>query len=448
MHIKTCKSLFESGHKIFASAASLMVLTATALLPVSAADPRVPAFRPAQKTVTKMPDCKQGQLIIVKAEKTSDDDYKAMLDEVEGSEVKSFQVGSKTFKVIQVGNAKFQDTYKKLKKDKRCELVSLNYRYRPSAWPFSGPPDDPDFPFQVQLFVHNVVDEWPIGAGRVGEGGAGQIMTIIDTGVQGNQLDLQGGLGSRVFTGLNLITGGPGNVDTGGTGGAGFPHGTFIGTEVASTTNNALLGASEDYNSFILPFNVFDDSEFTFTSTIIEAIGLTIGTPSRVINISINGEPPSTLNTDPAYMAACEQFYFRNNGLIFNAAGNSGLVDTSTRRKYNVVVAAVDANFNIADFSVVGPAVYMAGAGVDDVASTPDNTTIVASGTSFAAPACAAIALNMFSLNPALLNGQVLNLMVRNSIHLRERQLVGAGVPQADRCINAALNSRGFFRRF
>jgi len=438
--MKTWKLKFESGKKLLASATALMMLEATANLPAFCApEHRAPKSRPPQVTTSEMPDCEVGQLILEVGNKTSDDDYKSMLTEYNASELETIRVGDLTFRVVSVDKAKFMDTYKKLQKDKRLKLVSLNMHYKPTAWPFTGPPDDPDFNLQPQLFVSGVIYEYAIGAGLPGEGASGQVMGIIDTGVQGNHADL----GGRVLKGVNVVTGGPGNIDLGS---GGFPHGTFIAAEVASTTNNLILGASENYKSQIFPVDVFNGRPGGPVSDVIKGIAACIGIPGlRVINLSLGNSPPNTLNADPVYLEACEQFYLKNDGLVFNASGNSGKRDTSERREVNVVVAGVDSGFNYDGFSVTGPAVTFAACSVGVVSSGPmpppsgNEVLIKSKGTSFSAPACAAIAELMFAVKPELRNHEVLALMKKWSIPLPESFGEGFGVPQADKCVLGAL---------
>jgi hypothetical protein len=439
--MKTWKLKFDWGKMLLASAIALMVLEATADLPAFCAPGHhAPKSRIPKATTSEMPDCEVGQLILQVGNTTTDDDYKSLLNEFNASELETIHVGDLTFRVVSVDKTKFMDTYKKLQKDTRLQMVALNLHYKPLAWPRTGPPDDPDFNLQPQLFVNKVIYEYAIGAGLPGEGAAGEVMGIIDTGVDANHVDL----GGRVLRGINVITGGPGNRDSGS---QNFPHGTFIAAEVASTTNNLTLGASENYNSEIFPVDVFNGRNFTELSDIVKGIAACIGVPGlRVINVSLGQRPPRTLNADPVYLKACEEFFHKNDGLVFNASGNSGPAkDTSERRDVNIVVAGVDSNFNYDGFSITGPAVTFAACSVGVVSSgpmpPPDGPVVMikSKGTSFSAPACAAIAELMFAMNPSLKNHEVLALMKKHSIALPTSFHEGFGIPQADKCVLGAL---------
>jgi hypothetical protein len=438
--MKTWKHKFGPGKKLLASAMALMILEVIASLPAFCApEHHAPKYRPPQATASAMPDCEAGQLILEVGKTTNDDDYKSMLNEYNASELETIHVGDLTFRVVSVDKSKFIDTYKKLQKDKRLKMVSLNMHCKPLAWPRTGPPDDPDFSLQPQMFVSGITHEYAIGAGLPGEGAEGEVMGIIDTGVQGNHPDL----GGRVLRGVNVISGGPGDRDLGG---QNFPHGTFIAAEVAATTNNLELGASPNYRSHIFPVDVFNGRGTTTVSDIVKGIAACIDVPYlRVINISLGTSPPNTLNADPVYLAACEEFYHKKDGLIFNASGNSGKKDHSERRDINVVVAGVDSNFNQDGFSVTGRAVTFAACSVGVVSSGPmpppdgRDVMIKSKGTSFSAPVCAAIAELMFAVKPELRNHEVLALMKKFSIPLPESFEEGFGVPQASKCVLGAL---------
>lgn len=245
------------------------------------------------------------------------------------------------------------------------------------------------------------------------KGGSGQGVTvgIIDSGVIGTQTDLAG----KVDAGFNERKGsGPGNTDQ--TPGANaFYHGTFVSTCSMGNTNNGILGAAPAYLvSKIIPVNVFDTSNTTSDADIINALFYLEGRNVKLINLSVNANTPYTFansSVHPALTTALSDFYTNHNGLLFNAAGNDGMRDNSSRTNNLIVISSVTSASKLSSFSTYGGPVWFAAPGSSITSGDGTNQLSTASGTSFASPLAMSVAAQIWGLRPNLTNAQVLNIM-------------------------------------
>jgi hypothetical protein len=372
--------------------------------------------RPPLKADAQLPDCVPGQ-IVVQIKNSNSEAEARLLKEAGAETVSTLSEDGQSFALLQVNPEKehFLHSLAVLRQDKTSfALVQPNMHYyldgvqRNSAWPASGNPNDPSLAEQPQVSVHDAVRgqhllykyrKMPI-AGAVTIG-------IIDTGVEGSINEFASG---QVLKGRNVWTEGPGNKDS--DPGRTFGHGTFIGALMAATTNNGVNGIGFLPGAKIFPVDIFNGKQGTDTFHIIEAIQLVQEQKNvRFINLSVNAPPPNTLNSDVAYMSAAQSFSEKRRGCIVNAAGNSAARDISKARPCNVVVAAVDDNLKLASFSNFGPAIAMAGCGVNDGSSNRLNKFIHGNGTSFAAPSVCAVAAMIQYAAPNYSLEQILKVM-------------------------------------
>jgi subtilisin family serine protease len=243
-------------------------------------------------------------------------------------------------------------------------------------------------------------------------GGSGQGVTVgvIDSGVIGTEVDLNG----KVDPGFNERKGsGNGNTDQT-PGPNAFYHGTFVSTCSMGLTNNGTLGASPAYLANIIPVNVFDTQSSTTDADIINALFYLEGRNVKLINMSINANTPYTFansSIHPALTTALADFYNNHNGLVFNAAGNDGKQDTSARTNNLIVISACTSSSTLASFSTYGGPLWFSAPGNAIVSGDGYNQLTTASGTSFASPLAMSVAAQIWGLRPNLTNAQVLSIM-------------------------------------
>lgn len=403
-------------------------------------------------------DCEPGQIVVELHKGAATAEVSEKLRELNARIVDVSTANGQTFALLQVDKPEknFGKAFSELNKDKsHFDRAQTNNRYYPdgvtpqrvrpsrrkpptpptppppvSNWPTSGNPNDPNLASQPQLGLHNVVPgqrsifakgfAMPInGAVTIG---------IIDTGVQGSATCFNSG---QVLTGLNTWTNGNGNVDsdTGSMGG----HGTFCASLMAARTNEKSGGAGILPGATILPVDCFGGRSSTDTFHIIKGIQYLQGIPGvKFVNLSVNGEPPSSLNNDDSFRSAAQAFHAATGGYMFNAAGNSGGTDTSTVVDGNVVVEAVSSAAKLASFSVRGTPVQLAGCGVSDGSTNKTNRFVIADGTSFAAPSVCAIAASI-QYAKGLSPDAILALMKANS----KAASNSVPIPDLNACITA-----------
>ncbi len=385
------------------------------------------------------PSYAPNQLLVLAHNGADQDEVTDALKAADGTILKTLSNGRLKCYLIQVSPGKLDQSIKKLSKDKQhFDTVSVNAVTTRLAkgGGSQGAANDPGFTQQYHLGLMNVPTAWS-------EGGNGRGVTIgvIDGGVQGTNADLFG----RVDPGLNIITGGHGNVDTVG------GHGTFCATLAAATTNNARLGASPAMNAYIIPVDVFNGSAVTYDDQILAALFYLESRHVKLINLSINAPPPNTyasgaLGGVHAVAFAAFTDFFRSGGLLFNGAGNSGTglpptfalpgFDSSPRTTSLIVVSAINANRNLADFSTYGNPVWFTAPGASVGSSYENETFAFGSGTSFSTPLALSVAAEIWGRNPGLTNQQVLDRMVSTTSQSGfnpafSSQLYGFGVPDA-----------------
>ncbi|MGH9552519.1 MAG: S8 family peptidase, partial [Terriglobales bacterium] len=351
---------------------------------------------------------------------------------------------------------KFLEGCRKLAaKRKLFSIVEPNRAVKICSWPSDGQPNDPDLQQQPQIFLHDAIYGHHIlanhGVNLTGGGQSGVTIGSIDTGVESLENSGSDGFAatdffsSQVLQGFNPATKGTtsfpfGNKDADISGQDTDPslsgHGTFGAEIMAAATNNSYNGAGMLPGAKIDPVCVGTDKAGVPSGDSVSTFSVISGIQFlqkqkivRFINISINGAPPFTFNTDQAYMQAASNFYHVRNGLVFNSAGNDFLEDPSQPYPTNIVVSAVDATGNLAAFSNYGHAVQLTGLGVDDGSTNAEGAFVMSSGTSFSCPSVTGIAAAIAAANPKLSNAQILSILFHNSIQGNPGGGIALGVP-------------------
>jgi len=137
--------------------------------------------------------------------------------------------------------------------------------------PASATPNDPLWPAswgEQQLGMPAV---W-----RLGQGSAGVVVAVLDTGVDPQQPDLAGAL----VPGWNTITSSPDTTDT-------YGHGTAVAGVIAARANNRRGGSGYCSRCSIMPVKVLDGSGGGSSTTIAAGIDWAVAHGAKVINMSL-----------------------------------------------------------------------------------------------------------------------------------------------------------------
>ncbi len=398
----------QSGFRQLAMGLSILIAS---VAPAFAQSKAHPAVQPV--------DVVPNQILVMAHKGADKDECTDAVREANGTVVKTITNGRITAYLVEVPAGKQQEAMTKLAKNKEhFDAVQLNHRLRAN---FNA--NDPLFPQQYGIGQMNVPNAWNFKAD-----GKGVTIGVIDSGVNGSQTDLAG----RVDRGINIITGGPGNIDLGSNG---FFHGTFVSTCAAASTNNFSLGAGPAYRAYIIPVDAFNGTPSTSDANLLDSIFYLEGRGVRLINMSLNAEVPNTLANQAAHPVLFQAFidFYNGGGLIFNSAGNDGQKDLSPRTPYLIVISAINANQKLTNFSTYGKPLWFTAAGKNVVSSDVNSQPLTADGTSFSCPLACSVAAQIWSRNPFLTNAQVLTRMANTATQPPNYNAnkFGYGIPNA-----------------
>ncbi|MFE5299935.1 type VII secretion-associated serine protease mycosin [Streptomyces sp. NPDC056632] len=249
----------------------------------------------------------------------------------------------------------------------------------------------PDLPWpQARLELERV---WAVTRG------AGQIVAVIDSGVDASVPQLQG----YVLRGADVI-GNSGRGDTDCVG-----HGTFVAGIIAAQPKGALRFVGVAPEAKILPIRQTTDGRDGSANSMAKAIVTAVDAGAHVINISANSTGPSkALKEAVAYAVS-------KNVLIVAAVGNQNRDEGPGGPAYPASypdvlgVAAVGRDDQPASFSRQGGFVDIAAPGVDIISlGRAGPGYVLDQGTSFAAPFVAGAAALVRAYRPELTVRQII----------------------------------------
>ncbi len=323
------------------------------------------------------------------------DDITDALKEVNGTIVNQFGADGHIVYVVKTEKGKLAETEKKLGKDKNFHGMQRCYRNVLNAVSVTPTTNDPYFSQQWHLKAMKAIEGWSISQG------SGQILGIIDTGVNANGRDLRG----KVYQGFNGVTFTSNTTDN-------IGHGTMVSTTAAALNNNGFGIASPAYMSYIYPTNIaFGNyvSEIAIVNSIYNAGSRGI----KILNISAGPSDGSfgDKSRHPALHEALQWFYYTKGGLTFIASGNSGYADRYPSAPYMMLVSAIDSNGMLSSFSNYGNTTWFTAPGRDIFCVDNRDRAVVVAGTSFSAPLCAAAAAMVWAVKPGLKNTVVQSIL-------------------------------------
>jgi subtilisin family serine protease len=279
-------------------------------------------------------------------------------------------------------------------------------------------PNDPAYVNQWHLPQISAPQAWSITTGS-----SSVVVAVIDSGVDSTHPDLT----AKILPGWSFVNNNSVTMDVMG-------HGTAVAGTVAAISNNGAGVAGVSWGSMIMPLVVVDSTDYASYSNIAAAIQYAADHGVRVMNISIGGSSASsTLQTAVNYA-------WGKGAIIFASAMNS-----STNAPYypaactNVVaVAATDNNNNLASFSDYGSWITISAPGTNILTTNDGGGYGYWYGTSFSSPITAGVAALILSVNPALTNAAVVNLLEQNADNIGSSNYFGYGLVDAYKAVSAA----------
>jgi hypothetical protein len=272
-------------------------------------------------------------------------------------------------------------------------------------------PDDPEFPLQYALDNTgqtaggtvdadiDAVEAWGIHTGDFGT----VTIAIIDSGVSPHSE-----FSSRLIAGRN--TDDPNNPDlTTDT----CPHGTHVAGIAAASGDNALGVAGVSWGANIMPVKVLDGCN-GLTSNLAAGIVWSADNGADVLNMSLQYY---NLNSGEIQNLQNAVNYAHGLGTVLVAAagnnnqGGVGVIAYPARLANVVAVTATDNTDTFATFSNQGPMVDLCAPGKDIRSTWTGDGYEYRFGTSMACPHVAGTAALLWSYEPTLTSGQVIDLL-------------------------------------
>lgn len=230
----------------------------------------------------------------------------------------------------------------------------------------------------------------------------GQIIAVVDSGVDGNHPDLQGVL----LRGVDLVrTGTDGRYDPSG-------HGTHVAGIAAAATGNGRGIAGLAIGARLLPISVEDAHGFMSAGRVAQGVLWAVDNGASVINLSLGGDVEARV----LEVALAEAV--RRGVVVVAAAGNANKSGNPRiwpgASPHTIAVAAVNADDTHADFSSTGDWVDLAAPGEAILSTTLTGLGHYRyeSGTSMAVPLVSATAAILQARDPSLTPAEIRRLLV------------------------------------
>jgi len=275
------------------------------------------------------------------------------------------------FVEVPVGAAEPADVVAALDADPRVEAVQLDVLRTAQARP-----DDPLATLaQPYVDLLRLPRAWDVTAG------AGQVIAVLDTGVDLTHPDLAG----RLVPGYDAVSGDGDPSDD-------QWHGTAVAGVAAATGGNGTGAAGAAHQARIMPVKVLSSTGSGYDSDVAEGIRWASEHGADVINLSLGGPGASpVLRTAIADAVA-------GGAVVLAAAGNSGAEVAEYPAAYApqidglLSVGATDDRGVLTPFSTWGDTVSVAAPGQALIAPARGGGYLRASGTSFSTPLVSGVA--------------------------------------------------------
>ena len=371
---------------------SAMSASAAAASPSSASKGRVPAARHLPRPTRPQAHSQShaAHTVLVKFRSSAPKARRDNAVTSHGGRVAQALPGTGFVKVTTTGRA--EDLAKRLKTDPAVAQVTFDYVRKASATP-----NDPDYVYQHYLDTVRVPTAWDRS-----QGSRGQVVAVIDTGVNGTHPDLRG----HTVAGYNAITkagiaAGAASDDNG--------HGSMVSGIVAAGTGNGEGIAGVAWSAEVMPVKVLDSNGEGADSDVVDGINWAVAHGAKILNLSLGGDADSPVLHDAVSSAVA------NGAVVVVAAGNSGDDVPQYPAAYPeaVAVAATDTDGALTDFSSYGSWVDVAAPGFNilstEIADSSGNDNYAyGDGTSFSAPIVSGVVTLLRAQTPTLTPAQVL----------------------------------------
>ncbi|WP_433791304.1 S8 family peptidase [Actinoplanes sp. CA-252034] len=236
--------------------------------------------------------------------------------------------------------------------------------------------------------------------------GAGVIVAVIDSGVDGTHPDLA----------ANMVTGFDATTDREGTTTDRHGHGTHVAGTIAAVTGNAVgvSGVAPDVK--IMPVKVLGDNGSGNMSDTAQGITWAADHGAQVINMSLGG-------TQQVAAVTTAISYARSKGVtVVAAAGNArqqGSPTSYPAADAGVIgVGATDTNDRVGVYSNAGNYVDVSAPGTDILSLAPNGQYKTMSGTSMASPHVAAVAALLKGYQSSLTPDQIEATLKKSAVDL------------------------------
>ena len=327
---------------------------------------------------------------------------------------KARRVGRSELRIVDLPSGLERQSVEKLARHPHIEFAELDYRVQPTFVP-----NDPYMGSSWHLGKIAATAAWDSSQG------AGVTIAVLDSGVYAAHQDLA----DRIVPGWNFYDNNSNTSDV-------YGHGTQVAGAAAASINNGVGVASVSGQSKIMPIRVTDTSGAGWTSMIASGLTYAADRGVRVANISFANMPMR------AAVVSAAQYMKDKGGLVFVAAGNSGIDEGFTPTTSLIPISATTSSDTKASFSSYGNFVALSAPGVGIYTTTSSGGYSSPSGTSIATPVAAGVAALVFAARPALSSTQVESILFSTAIDLgtvgRDSNF-GYGRVDAAKAVAAAL---------
>ncbi|MBC7706271.1 MAG: S8 family serine peptidase [Rhodoferax sp.] len=231
--------------------------------------------------------------------------------------------------------------------------------------------------------------------------GAGVTIAILDSGVDGAHPDLT----TRLVPGWNFFDNNSNTSDV-------YGHGTKTAGAAAAASDNGIGVASVAGQAKIMPLRVTDVGGSGYASMIANGLIYAADRGVRVASISFANMPSRSS------VVSAAQYMKDKNGLVFVAAGNSGINENFTPTTSLIPVSATDGNDSLTAWSSFGNYVALSAPGVSIYTTANGGGYEAVSGTSFSSPVTAGVAALAMAAAPSLSSVKIESLLYSSALDL------------------------------
>jgi len=308
----------------------------------------------------------------------------------------------------------------KLRATRAVEFAEPDY-----LLPLIAIPNDPGYSSQ---WFHPKINT--PGAWDVTQGSSAVIVAVCDTGVESTHPDLAANL---LLPGYNSVDGSTNTTPV-------HWHGTAVAGCVGAVGNNGLGVAGVNWTVKIVPVRVSNlGSGSAYLSDIYRGIIWAADRGAKVVNLSYDAADSATVNSAAQYLRA-------RGGLLFVAAGNSGVDPGYPDYASFVAVGATNTADTKTSWSNYGTYIDIVAPGESIYTTYTSGGYASVAGTSFASPIAAGVAALIYALNPAFTPDQVEHLIFTTCVDLGapgEDNLYGYGRVNAAAAVAKASEALG-----